>query len=51
MAYTTEYCIPGNHRFFEEVYETTLHEVMHALGFSNSAMAYWINPDTGEGYG
>lgn len=38
------------HIDFEEVYETTIHEMMHAFGF-DGAYHLWINPDTGDIYG
>jgi proprotein convertase subtilisin/kexin type 5 len=31
--------------------EVTIHEIIHALGFSGSAIIYWINPSTGKPYG
>ncbi|EGR31368.1 leishmanolysin family protein, putative, partial [Ichthyophthirius multifiliis] len=41
----------GDPEVFENDLETTVHEILHVLGFSGSAMYYWIDPDTGKPYG
>ncbi|EGR30431.1 leishmanolysin family protein, putative [Ichthyophthirius multifiliis] len=36
---------------FENDLETTIHEILHILGFSGFQMQFWINPQTGQYYG
>ncbi|KAL4488340.1 hypothetical protein ABPG72_019190 [Tetrahymena utriculariae] len=36
---------------FESDFSTAIHEITHILGFSSSAMQYWIDPDTNKPYG
>ncbi|EGR30430.1 leishmanolysin family protein, putative [Ichthyophthirius multifiliis] len=36
---------------FENDLETTVHEIIHILGFSGFQMPFWINPQTGQYYG
>lgn len=35
---------------FEDNLETTIHEILHVLGFSGGAMKFWIDPSTGKPY-
>ncbi|KAL4503914.1 hypothetical protein ABPG72_022544 [Tetrahymena utriculariae] len=35
---------------FESDFATAIHELTHVLGFSSSAMQYWIDPDTNQPY-
>ena len=39
------------HHEFEDDLETTIHEIIHILGFSSRLMPFWINPETDEIYG
>lgn len=39
-----------NPRFFEDNLETTLHEIVHILGFSGSMIQYWWNTATNARY-
>ncbi|EGR27298.1 leishmanolysin family protein, putative [Ichthyophthirius multifiliis] len=41
----------GDAAIFENDLETTIHEILHILGFSVYAMQFWIDPDTGKSYG
>ncbi|EAR86017.1 leishmanolysin family protein (macronuclear) [Tetrahymena thermophila SB210] len=36
---------------FQDNFTTSLHEIIHILGFSGSNIQYWIDPDTGKPYG
>ncbi|EGR33996.1 leishmanolysin family protein, putative [Ichthyophthirius multifiliis] len=38
----------GDPESFENDLETTIHEILHVVGFSANAMYYWINPETNE---
>ncbi|EGR32543.1 leishmanolysin family protein, putative [Ichthyophthirius multifiliis] len=41
----------GDAASFENDLETSIHEILHVLGFSSNAARFWINPDTGKSYG
>ncbi|KAL4438376.1 hypothetical protein ABPG74_009415 [Tetrahymena malaccensis] len=36
---------------FQDNFSTSLHEILHILGFAGGAMHYWIDPDTNRPYG
>ncbi|KAL4438377.1 hypothetical protein ABPG74_009416 [Tetrahymena malaccensis] len=40
-----------NTQSFQDNFSTSLHEIIHILGFSGSNVQYWIDPDTGKPYG
>ena len=33
---------------FEEIFEITIHELTHIMGFSGGSVKYWANPSTGN---
>ena len=35
---------------FESRIDISIHEIIHALGFSSFAIKYWIDPTTGNHY-
>ena len=41
----------GNHSIFEDDLETTIHEILHVLGFSSNSAQFWIDPATNDFYG
>lgn len=41
--------IDGKHERFEYHYETTIHELFHVLGFSDTGIRYFLKPDGTEG--
>ncbi|EGR28962.1 leishmanolysin family protein, putative [Ichthyophthirius multifiliis] len=43
--------INDDNESFENDVETTVHEIIHILGFSGFQMQLWIDPDTGKYYG
>ncbi|KAL4438373.1 hypothetical protein ABPG74_009412 [Tetrahymena malaccensis] len=36
---------------FQDNFSTSLHEILHILGFSGKSIQYWIDPDTNQPYG
>ncbi|KAL4486499.1 hypothetical protein ABPG72_018453 [Tetrahymena utriculariae] len=36
---------------FQDNFQTSLHEILHILGFSGNSIQYWIDPDTNQPYG
>ena len=36
---------------FEKIFETTIHEMIHIMGFSGNAIKNWNNPETGYRWG
>ncbi|EGR33551.1 leishmanolysin family protein, putative [Ichthyophthirius multifiliis] len=40
-----------SHEQFQSDLETTIHEILHILGFNGFQMQFWINPKTGQYYG
>ncbi|KAL4438372.1 hypothetical protein ABPG74_009411 [Tetrahymena malaccensis] len=36
---------------FQDNFSTSLHEILHILGFSGNSVKYWIDPDTNRPYG
>ncbi|EAR86012.1 leishmanolysin family protein (macronuclear) [Tetrahymena thermophila SB210] len=36
---------------FQDNFSTSLHEILHILGFSGSSVSYWIDPETNKPYG
>ncbi|EGR34496.1 leishmanolysin family protein, putative, partial [Ichthyophthirius multifiliis] len=41
----------ANKNSFQEDLQTTIHEILHVLGFSGGGMYFWIDPNTGQYYG
>ncbi|EGR27371.1 leishmanolysin family protein, putative [Ichthyophthirius multifiliis] len=42
--------IEGDMKTFQNDLETTIHEIMHIIGFSTHIMQYWIDPETNKPY-
>ncbi|EAR86011.2 leishmanolysin family protein (macronuclear) [Tetrahymena thermophila SB210] len=36
---------------FQDNFSTSLHEILHILGFTGKSVQYWIDPDTNKPYG
>ena len=51
LAFMRDLMEVGHHTHFEEAYETTLHEMVHAFGFISEYIPMWIDPITEVPYG